>query len=304
MAKRYYWLKLQDDFFSDKKIKKLRKIAGGDTYTIIYLKMQLLSVKNGGIIEYEGIEPTFADELALTLDEDVENVKITLSFLDGHGLISEGENGTFLLPEAAAKIGSESDSKERVRAYRERKRLEMSSENVTCNALVTNSNIDIDIDNRDRERNRERKKKQESDIDIYTGTSCSKGEKSKNKAVEILDGFDSFWVSYPRKVAKQDAIKAWKKLNPSIELQQKIIYAVCLFSNSDEWKKDNGQYIPYPATFLNGKRWEDEMIAKGKYDNLIKIYKKLEEENDKTRNGEVVYGDFGSVPTRKSVFDL
>ena len=118
--------------------------------------MQLLSVKNGGIIEYEGIEPTLADELALTLDEDVENVKITLSFLDGHGLISEGENGTFLLPEAAAKIGSESDSKERVRAYRERKRLEMSSENVTCNALVTESNtdIDIDIENRDRERDR------------------------------------------------------------------------------------------------------------------------------------------------------
>ena len=300
MAKRYYWLKLQDDFFSDKKIKKLRKIAGGDTYTIIYLKMQLLSVKNGGIIEYEGIEPTFADELALTLDEDVENVKITLSFLDGHGLISEGENGTFLLPEAAAKIGSESDSKERVRAYRERKRLEMSSENVTCNALVTNSNIDIDIENRERER----KKKKESDIEIYTGTSCRKGAKSKNKVVEIVDGFDSFWVSYPRKVAKQDAIKAWKKLNPSTELQQKIIYAVHIFENSDDWKKDNGKYIPYPATFLNGKRWEDETIAKGKYDNLIEIYKKLEEENDKTRNGEIVYGDFGSVPTRKSVFDL
>ena len=43
--KRYYWLKLMDDFFDSKRIKKLRKMAGGDTYTIIYLKMQLLSLK-------------------------------------------------------------------------------------------------------------------------------------------------------------------------------------------------------------------------------------------------------------------
>ena len=38
--RRYYWLKLKDDFFKDKKIKKLRQLAGGDTYTIIYLKLQ------------------------------------------------------------------------------------------------------------------------------------------------------------------------------------------------------------------------------------------------------------------------
>lgn len=46
MGKRYYWLKLPDDFFRQKPIKKLRRIAGGDTYTIIYLKMLLVSLKN------------------------------------------------------------------------------------------------------------------------------------------------------------------------------------------------------------------------------------------------------------------
>lgn len=45
MAKRYYWLKLPDGFFRQKAIKKLRKIAGGDTYTIIYLKMLLVAMK-------------------------------------------------------------------------------------------------------------------------------------------------------------------------------------------------------------------------------------------------------------------
>ena len=48
MAKRYYWLKLKADWFSDKRIKKLRSIAGGDTHTIIYLKMMLLSLKDEG----------------------------------------------------------------------------------------------------------------------------------------------------------------------------------------------------------------------------------------------------------------
>jgi len=55
MAKKYFWLKLKDDFFKQKEIKKLRGIAGGDTYTIIYLKLQLLSIKNDGKIYFDGI---------------------------------------------------------------------------------------------------------------------------------------------------------------------------------------------------------------------------------------------------------
>ena len=69
VAKRFFWLKLKEDYFDSPRIKKLRKIAGGDTYTVIYLKMQLLSIKNQGVIEYEGIEPNFCEELALKLNE-------------------------------------------------------------------------------------------------------------------------------------------------------------------------------------------------------------------------------------------
>ena len=62
MAKRYYWLKLPDGFFRQKAIKKLRKIAGGDTYTIIYLKMLLVAMKQDGRLYFEGVEATFYDE--------------------------------------------------------------------------------------------------------------------------------------------------------------------------------------------------------------------------------------------------
>lgn len=119
--KRYYWLKLKENYFDSPKIKKLRKIAGGDTYTIIYLKLQLLSIKNNGIIEYEKIEPTFQEELALKLDEDVENISVTLSYLQSQGLVDVNENNDFFLIEASNNIGSESESAERVRLFRERK---------------------------------------------------------------------------------------------------------------------------------------------------------------------------------------
>ena len=67
MAKRYFWLKLKEDFFRQKEIKKLRKIAGGDTFTIIYLKLQLLSLRDNGKIFFEGVEDTLFEELALEL---------------------------------------------------------------------------------------------------------------------------------------------------------------------------------------------------------------------------------------------
>ncbi len=99
MSKRYYWLKLQKDFFTQPKIKKLRKIAGGDTYTIIYLKMQLLSLNNGGKLFFEGIEENFPEEIALTIDEDPDNVKVTVQYLLSQGLIEPCSETEFLMTE-------------------------------------------------------------------------------------------------------------------------------------------------------------------------------------------------------------
>ena len=129
--KRYYWLKLKEDYFTNPKIKKLRKIAGGDTFTIIYLKMQLLSVSNQGIVEFEGIESTFEEELALKLDEDLDNVQLTLAYLKAQGLV-ETNNNEYLLVDACNNIGSECDSAKRVREFREKKNKELQ-----CNTFVT-----------------------------------------------------------------------------------------------------------------------------------------------------------------------
>jgi hypothetical protein len=70
--------------------------------------------------------------------------------------------------------------------------------------------------------------------------------------------FEEFWSAYPKKVAKEAARKAWVKLKPDETLGKEIIQAVMESAKSKDWLKENGKYIPYPATYLNGKRWEDE----------------------------------------------
>lgn len=124
MAKKYYWLKLKDDFFNQKEIKKLRRIAGGDTYTIIYLKMQLQSIKKEGIITFDGTEKDLAEQLSIELDEDVDNITILLAYLKSNNLIEELEEDNFLLTRVPECIGKESESAERVRKHRQRKALE------------------------------------------------------------------------------------------------------------------------------------------------------------------------------------
>ncbi|MGL4762825.1 MAG: phage replisome organizer N-terminal domain-containing protein, partial [Sarcina sp.] len=135
----YYWLKLKNNFFKQKEIKKLRKMAGGDTFTIIYLKLQLLSLTDEAKLYFEGIEDNFVEELALELDEEVENVRMTLLYLQKHNLIVEVEEDEYLLPETLESIGKESASTIRSRRSRTNKALQ-------CNTNATKCNTEIEIE--------------------------------------------------------------------------------------------------------------------------------------------------------------
>ena len=163
--KRYYWLKLKEDFFNRKEIKKLRKLAGGDTFVIIYLKMLLISINNDGIIRFDGVENSLEDELALQLDEGSDNVKMTVLYLKSQGLLEQVDvNGSeYSLPEAIKNVGSEAESTERVRRMRERKKMlsieqqkekELNNKDtkklstpLQCNANVTADNDFEAVDN-------------------------------------------------------------------------------------------------------------------------------------------------------------
>ena len=164
--KRYFWLKLHKDFFQKKEIKRLRRVAGGDTYTIIYLKMLLRSIIDGGKLYFDGYEDTFVSELALDINEDEQNVQITVNYLLKNGLLIECENDEYYLPEANNNTGSETAAASRMRKLREKSK-DPECNNVTplCNNVTPmlqecsqslqtcygEIEIEKEIDNRDRD---------------------------------------------------------------------------------------------------------------------------------------------------------
>lgn len=84
--------------------------------------------------------------------------------------------------------------------------------------------------------------------------------------------FLKFWNAYPRRVSKGDAEKWFKKNKPTNDLVDLMIEKINILKKTEQWKQNNGKYIPYPASWLNSKGWEDEIQtndSKPKYDTSI-----------------------------------
>ena len=74
-----------------------------------------------------------------------------------------------------------------------------------------------------------------------------------------MTDFDTFWEAYPKKLNKKKAFEAWQKTNGDRPELKELLDTLKKHKQSDAWKKSAGQFIPYPSTWLNGKRWEDEI---------------------------------------------
>ena len=235
--KRYYWLKLMKDFFTNPKIKKLRKLAGGDTFIIIYLKLQLLSLDNEGVLIFQGIENTFEEEMALTIDEDVENVSVTLNYLISQNLMEVLSKTEYLLTETQCLIGSESSVTKRVRKHREQKALQ-------CNANETICNTDIDIE-----------KEIDKEIDI------NKEEKIPYK--EIVDCLNKFAKTNYRHTSQvtKDKIKA--RWNDGFRLND---FETVIKNKCSEWMGTDMEKYLRPKT-LFGNNFESYLNQKVSKEN-------------------------------------
>ena len=251
--KNYYWLKLMKDFFTKPKIKKLRRIAGGDTYTIIYLKMQLLSLDNEAIIRFENIEDTIEEEIALTIDEDVENVTVTLNYLLSQGLIEKISDNEYLLTETVKLIGSETSVAKRVRKYREKQKA------LQCNVDVTNCNTEIDIE-----------KDKELDLD-----------KEKINKKELENEFNELWELYPRKQGKKKALDKYIQcMKNNITNYEIVKQGIINYNRHIEKNKVPNQYIKQGSTWFNNECWNDQ------YD--IEPQRQLIQRNFEEEFGEIV----------------
>ena len=166
---KYYWLKLKEDFFDDKVIKYLRRLPEGPTLVIIYLKMQLKSLKTEGFLRYDGILPTCEEELALALDESPMLVSGAINALEKMGVVERWENDTLYMRAMQELIGTETAAAARVRKHREMKKLQENNTNLLqCNTDSLQCNTDVttcntEIEKRDRERDREKREEIEGE---------------------------------------------------------------------------------------------------------------------------------------------
>jgi predicted phage replisome organizer len=235
--RRFYWLKLKEDFFDSKRIKKLRRLAGGDTLTIIYLKMQLKSIKTDGVLTYTGLEKSFAEELALDLDENPEDVGLLLNYLLSVGLIETDDKVNFLLPYAVESTGSEGVSAERMRNARaKQKALPEQSANIVrtkCEHGYVEIEKEIEID-KEKDNNRRSR--------VFTPPTREEVKaycQERNKGVNPDKWYDFYeskgWMVGKNKMKDWKAsVRTWEEKNKPTE--QKKDYRKEL----EEYFKENG----------------------------------------------------------------
>lgn len=257
--KKYYWLKLKNDFFNNRQIKKLRRIAGGDTYTIIYLKLQLLSIDNGGIIEYKGTEKDIFEQLELEIDEDIDNIKITMNFLMANDLLECVDNDVFL-NEVPNLIGSECKSAERVRKYRKNKELEnqkalqCDTKTLQCNAPPLQSNTNVTKCNTEIEKEIEKEK--ELDLELERETEID--TKSQSEINQSINQDCTLGKEMPTQL--ENSVKSEIKNNSE---QAKII---------EEWNSidDNVPNITLIRSGSTRQRLLQARINEYGFDNVLK----------------------------------
>lgn len=177
------------------------------------------------------------------------------------------ENAVFTLINDQVKRAEELSNRRR-ESVRSRWKKDTSSESDNTKDIQTDTNTIQNCTN-----------SESDDTNLYTNTitntntttstitdtphTPSKGEKGAVLNKEQQERFDRFWAAYPKKTKKQDTLKAWKKLNPDEELVKQILLALEQQKKSAQWQGDNGRYIPYPVTWLNGRRWEDDVDMPG-----------------------------------------
>jgi predicted phage replisome organizer len=232
--KRFYWLKLMKDFFHQKRIKKLRRIAGGDTYVIIYLKLMLLSINNNGVIIYESVEDTFEQELAYDIDEDVENVQILIAFLIANGLCKV-QDKEYHMVEVPHLVGAEAASTQRSRKSRERKKLM-----IEANQLKIEYHDEIDNESLNQLiQNYKMLHCNTSAISLQLTATKSNTEKEIEKEIEILDDEDEDELQKAIKIIQNNGVEADELLTEFMQfitlgdktlIKNRFIYAETLKS--------------------------------------------------------------------------
>lgn len=248
------WIKIATNIFDNRKIRQIECIPDGDSIIVVWVKLLCLAgnINDSGMIYFTKEIPYTDQMLATQFNRPLATVQLALKTFESFGMIELVDNimhisnwEKYQNVDGMERIREQ--TRKRVAKHREKAHL---TDNSECNVTVTLRNA-TDID-----------KDKETDIDNIPPIS-PKGDKPviKPDSDSFSESFNDFWKVYPKKVSKANALKAWNKLKPNDNLVREILFALEKQKQSSQWQKDNGQFIPYPATWLNGRRWEDEQQA-------------------------------------------
>ncbi len=246
--KRFYWLKLKDNFFDRLDIKAMRMLDDGCETVIIYIKMMLYALNSEGQITYRNILSSCDEEIALAINEDIEKVHKTVEFLIKTGRAVRNDNGGILLTELEEISGSECASAERVRKSRKNKSLQY-NENVTA---------DTDIDT-EKEKYKKTEDKNTGDCTDKKSDECGNIDYEK-----IAEQFNEICKSLPKittlsKTRKKNIDRAYTQLDGKFsELFRKVEKSDFLTGKNGIWTS-GFDWIIKPENMIK--------ILEGNYDN-------------------------------------
>lgn len=253
--KRYYWLKLNENFFEDDTITWIEEQENGKDYIVFYLKLCLRSLTDDGyLIRYVGekLIPYDVRALSKLTNTDYDTVKVAMNLFLEVGIISQLDSGELYLNQINEMIGSETESAKRVRKHR------LKQETLQSNKLALQSNSDVIKSNTEIEI----EKDIEKEID-------KEKEKPSNKLPEkkLKSDFESIWKEYPNKKGKAKAFTAYKKAIKDGVDNQTIINGISAYKKEIDIKRTEPEYVAHGSTWFSQKRWEDDYQTNGKVIN-------------------------------------
>lgn len=241
------WIKITTDIFDDEKILMIESMPAADSILVIWFKLLTFAGKqnNGGVFIMSN-KIAYTDEmLASIFRRDVNTVRLALKTFEAFGMV-ELLGDVIALPNwnKHQTLDAYEKKKARDRLYQAERRasqkalIAASSDKSSDSKTIPSSDVAVS----DKEREEDKRN------NISAQISSALDEK-----------FAAFWKAYPKKKGKTDALKAFKKLKPTQGMIDQMLAAIEKQKKSDQWQREHGQYIPYPAKWLKHGQWEDEV---------------------------------------------
>ena len=251
--KRYYWLKLNENFFEDDTVQWLEEQENGKEYVIFYLKLCLKSLKDdGSLIRYVGqkLIPYDVKALSRLTSTPADTVAVAMKTFAEIGLVEVKSTGEIYLSQIDELIGSETEVAKRVRKHRARKSIEDKNRKLLqCNGEVTKCNTEKEI---------EIEKELDIELDINKELSSDNRHSSKINKEQLDKDFEALWKLYPNKKGKAKAKKAYAKAIKDGVTNKQIQDGIVAYTKEIKAKNTDKEYIKHGSTWFNNRAWEDE----------------------------------------------